>query len=121
MPTVPPTEGVIKNFDLTLITDNAFKNLSSRYSQGAYCILLTAVDSEDSVGGLSHVLEFNSRKSRRVVKSTWGAEMHSLLTGLERLERIYYWLKEIYQGFKATPGIDRIKSNEYTTVLSHLS
>ena len=45
-------------FKLTLITDSALKNLSSRYSQGASAILLTEVNSEDDVGGKSHVLEF---------------------------------------------------------------
>ena len=36
--------------------------------------------------------------------------MRSLINGLERLECIYYSLKEIWQGFPPTPGIDRIEN-----------
>ena len=46
------------------------------------------------------------------MKSTWGAEMHALISGLERVERIYYWLQEIWQGPKGLPGIARVKSME---------
>ena len=93
-----------------VISDSAFKNLKSKHSQGGYAILLVRSEGVDSVGGLCHVLEFNSRKSRRVVKSTWGAEMHALISALERAERIYYWLKEIWQGPSGIPGIDRVES-----------
>ena len=79
--------------------------------KGAYAIFLVVSYNNDSIGGYAHLLEFNSRKSRRVVKSTWGAEMHALISGLERAERIYYWLMEIWQGFDHVPkGVHRVST-----------
>lgn len=80
--------------------------------------MLTYTTSDGSVGGLSHVLGLNSRKSRRVVKSTWGAELHTFLFGLERVERMYYWLKEIYQGEVGNPGIARVKHLDRTNFIT---
>ena len=118
--TYPASSGFVSEFKLLVIPDNAFKNLKSKHSQGGYVLLLVRSGDIDSVGGLCHVLEFNSRKSRRVVKSTWGAEMHALISALERAERIYYWLKEIWQGPPGIPGIDRVSTmmntDNYITV-----
>ena len=36
--------------------------------------------------------------------------MHAFLYGLERVERVYHWLQEIYQGFTGTPGVARLKT-----------
>ena len=109
MDTTPPTTDFVPNFKLLVVTDSAFKDLSSRHSQGAYAIFLGLSTNNDSVSGYAHLLQFNSRKSRRVVKSTWGAEMHALIAGLERAERLYYWLREIWQGFGHVPqGIRRV-------------
>ena len=68
--TYPASSGFVSDFKILVISDNAFKNLKSKHSQGGYVILLVRSGDTDSVGGLCHALEFNSRKSRRVVKST---------------------------------------------------
>ena len=108
--TYPASSGFASEFKILVISDSAFKNLKSKHSQSGYVIPLVRSDRTGSVGGLCHVLEFNSRRSRRVVKSTWGAEMHAFIAALERAERIYYWLKEIWQGPTGIPGIDRVST-----------
>ena len=105
----PPSSGWCDKYAIYLISDSAFKNMKSRHSQGAYALLLVEVV-KGKVGGKAHVLEFASRKSRRVAKSTWAAELHAFINGLERLERLHDWLKEIYQGPSGLRGMARLES-----------
>jgi len=103
----PPLVGYCPSVALYTISDSAFKNMSDRKSQGGYTNLLVH-HVPGQVGGLCHVLEFGSRKSRRVAKSTWSAELHAFVVAAERLERIHDWVKEMFQGPGKEKGLARL-------------
>lgn len=106
--TTPPTSGKCTHLALYMISDSAFKNMSDRKSQGAYVLALVLVR-DGLFGGVLHILEFMSRRSRRVAKSTWAAELLAFIVGCERLERLHAWLKEIYQGPSSARGLARLE------------
>lgn len=113
---VPKPEGRHEGWQLLCITDSAFKNTGSRHSQGAYTLVLVERVA-GRLGGRLHVLEFASRKSKRIAKSTWSAELHALLFGVERMERVAGWLQEVWHGPTGDRGLARLnKKSEATFV-----
>ena len=111
MGAAPPTSGKCTSLALYMLSDSAFKNMSDKKSQGGY-VLMLVMREQGKVGGYVHILEFASRRSRRVAKSTWSAELHSFVVGTERLERLHSWLREIYQGPNSSRGLDRLHQEE---------
>jgi hypothetical protein len=104
---VPSPVGYCPSLALYTISDSAFKNMSDRKSQGGYVIALV-LKRPGQLGGRLHVIEFASRKSRRVAKSTWSAELHAFVVAVERLERIHGWISEIFLGPTKERGIARL-------------
>lgn len=108
----PPQPGVFDDrLMMVLICDSAFKNAGDKHSQGAYCIGLCARNKDGTIGGLLYVIEVCSRKSKRVAKSTWAAELHALVNGLERIERATAWWREIVDGPSESRGLQRLKDD----------
>ncbi len=75
----PPSTGKCEWLKLVLVTDSAFANLVDKYSQGAWAIFLFASNARESVGGYGYLIVPGSRRSTRVCKSTWGAELLALV------------------------------------------
>jgi hypothetical protein len=93
MPGIPPTTGKCTGLKLVLLTDSAFGNLGDKASQGGWIVLLMAVDPNGFFTGFCHVLDAGSKRSVRVAKSTWGAELLAATQGLERVEYIAMWFR----------------------------
>jgi len=81
-----------------LVSDSAFGNLGDKASQGGWVLLLVGGNGKGTLGGYCHVLDVGSKRSARVAKSTWSAEMLSATVAFERGELLAMWLKEIWQG-----------------------
>ena len=112
----PPQPGVYETrMILVLICDSAFKNAGDKHSQGAHLIGLLEQNSDGALGGKLHIIEVVSRKSRRVGKSTWAAELVALVTGLEKLEKARDWWAEIVSGLTQTRGLVRLSSPMHRT------
>jgi len=86
------------SFGLLVLTDAAFANLQSRYSQLGYVILLVELLDSTQLGGMCHVLEFGSGKSPRVCTSTFSGELQAALRGLERGRLLQHWMTELWCG-----------------------
>jgi hypothetical protein len=76
-------------------TDAAFRreDTTGLAMRGGFIAL--AEDCSDTIGGGCNVLEFYSRRQRRVVRSTFGAELNSLADGLEVGKMMAFTLAEI--------------------------
>jgi len=94
----PPLTGKHPDIQLLLVSDSAFGNLGDKASQGGWVLLLVGGNGKETLGGYCHVLDVGSKRSARVAKSTWSAEMLSATVAFERGELLAMWLKEIWQG-----------------------
>ena len=103
---------------ILVICDSAFKNASDKHSQGAYLIALGEQKADGSIGGNIHVIEIVSKKSKRVAKSTWSAELLALATGLERPERAQDWWREIVNGPTTARGLRRLEETKHELIKS---
>ena len=65
-------------------------------------------------GGKVNVLDFGSKKSPRVQKSTFGGELAAATVCLERAELLQIWTTEIFQGRTADPK-DMLSRNDTFT------
>lgn len=91
-------------FRLLVFSDSAFINMNEKRSLGAYMILLVPLSNE-YFGRQCHILEFASRKSTRVAKSTYMAELLSAVQAIERAQLSSLWLSEIFYGHQRTCAI----------------
>ena len=81
-------------------------------------ILLTLCENGNSVGGYSHVLEVGSRRSTRVAKSTWAAELLAAIQVSERGQAIAGWLREIFQGVNSSDLLEAARQMNLETVVT---
>ena len=53
------------------------KNVDGKYSQGGYILFFCyqAAGEESTLGGRVQLVEYSSKKSTRVAKSSWAAEL----------------------------------------------
>ncbi|CAK0808244.1 unnamed protein product, partial [Prorocentrum cordatum] len=89
------------------VTDAAFKAIPDESSglalRGCVIILNTDCDSTPaSPGGACNILEFQCRRQRRVVRSTFSGELNGLVDTLEILLVIQICFHQIYHGCAAT-------------------
>ena len=80
------------------ISDSAFKREDKEglAMRGAF-ICIVENRSQDP-GGKLHIIEHYSRKQKRVVRSTFAAEIHALVDSIEHGKLLMYALCEIYFG-----------------------
>lgn len=86
---------------IMVISDSAFANLSDKRSQGAFVILLVEIfdENEDGQpGGRVHLIDWSLKRSTRITRSTFGAELLAAVAGLERGETLQKWLTELWRG-----------------------
>lgn len=94
-----PLEGILR---IALISDSSWKKLEEKYSQGALIIGVTANkcgEKRTAFGGRIHPLEGATKKSTRVSKSSWAAELLSAVRAEEKGSKLNSWLRELYCGF----------------------
>lgn len=107
---IPPKSCPIREYSVYLSHDSAFKNLKSKKSQGAFVIALVR-NEPGQVGGKMYILEFASRRSKRLAKSTWSVELHAAVVAAERAGRLVLWLIGIFQGPSSARGLDRLTAD----------
>lgn len=112
MDKIKTESGIMEGAVLKFVIDEAFKDTNNKHSNGAWAIFLTQ-NGGTVVGGFCHLLEFGGKKSKRVAKVTWSAELLSFMNGVEKAERVYYWLCEIYLGSFPGMGLQRVQSMEH--------
>jgi hypothetical protein len=88
---------------LVLISDSAFANVEEKRSQNAFVLCLMEVSNEGQLGGRIHVLDWSSRKSTRVARSTFMGELLAATAALERGEVLQMMLHEIWGNGFFTP------------------
>ena len=69
-------------------------------------VVLHSDDSEGpgSLDGLANLVDFTVRRQRRVVRSTFSAELNGLVDSVEQLFLLQVSLQQIYYGISQTPG-----------------
>lgn len=78
-----------------VISDSAFRREDSSGLAMRGCVIGIAENFSDQVGGHIQMIEFFSRRQRRVVRSTFGAELGSAADGVEIGKLIAYTLAEL--------------------------
>ena len=95
-------------YHLCCITDAAFKaqpeDGSGLALKGCCILLRPSEDGALSSSGVSHLIEYQCRRQRRVVRSTFSAELNSLLDGLESAMTIQIIFHELEFGCSTMPG-----------------
>ncbi len=84
---------------IIIISDSAFTNLRNKYWHGAFVILLSEYES-GTFGGKVHLIDFSGKKSTRVSKSTFHAELLEASAAAERGELMQLWYSEAFQGLR---------------------
>ena len=102
---------------LTAFTDAAFK-AQPEESTGLALRGLVAVLQEDictdkphSMNGIANLIDFTVRRQRRVVRSTFSAELNGLVDSIEQMILLQTTLHQIYCGTNVAPE-DMIRSME---------
>jgi Reverse transcriptase (RNA-dependent DNA polymerase)/Integrase core domain len=85
-------EGPVK---ILVISDSAFRREDESGLAMRGALVCIAEDQPGNPGGRIHILEFYSRKQKRVTRSTFAAELHALADSLEVGKLICYSLCEI--------------------------
>ena len=82
------------------VSDSAFKKEDHEglAMRGAVIGITTLTSSDSDPGGIFHVIEHYSRKQKRVVRSTFAAELHALIDAIEHGKLIMFALTEILCG-----------------------
>jgi hypothetical protein len=93
---------------LTTLSDAAFKALveeSSGLALRGCCILLadTAPGQIASSSGKCHLIEYQCKRQRRVVRSTFSAELNGLIDSIETAMLIQYMMFEVWYGCDHKP------------------
>ena len=85
-------------FRIVCISDRAVKREDSEglAMRGAFVCIVQ--DIPDSPGGQLHIIEHYSRKQKRVVRSTFAAELHALVDSIEHGKLLMYAMCEVYFG-----------------------
>ena len=85
-------------FRIVCISDSAFKREDSEglAMRGAFICIVQ--NNWDHPGGQLHVIEHYSRKQKRVVRSTFAAELHALVDSIEYGKLLMYGMCELYYG-----------------------
>ena len=105
-----PSLGNIENVKMVCFSDASFANLKDGSSQGAYISFLVGMD------GNFAPLSWHSRKVRRVVKSTLGAETLALASGAESCILLRTLLAEILKTDKLIPIVCKTDSKSLKEV-----
>ena len=66
-------------------------------------------DNDIHPGGKIHILDYQSKKHKRVTRSTYGAELHGLADSMEQARIISCALTELYQGSKTHYELDQLE------------
>ena len=90
-----PLSGPVR---VVCISDSAFKREDKEglAMRGAFICIVE--DRPQDPGGRLHIIEHYSRKQKRVVRSTFAAEIHALVDSIEHCKLLMYALCEIYFG-----------------------
>jgi hypothetical protein len=81
-----------------VVVDSSHRSNSSLHPQGAYMILLCERNAARDVGGRCHVLEFSTKKSTRIARSSFAAETLAANRGSEVGVKLAGWLREVEEG-----------------------
>jgi hypothetical protein len=107
--------------NITVHTDSAFQNLANSGTQAGFLITVTPdfqrqeKKDEEAYGKVSAVvIGWKSAKIRRVVRSTFGAELMECLTAFDEAARVREMLEEIIHGKKTR---EQQLSNTWTIAL----
>jgi hypothetical protein len=102
------TELIAGPVSVTVHTDCAFQNLSNSGTQAGFLISITSdfpreKKKDEEVHGkiAAAVIAWKSAKIRRVVRSTFGAELIECLTAFDEAARVREMLEEILFGKKS--------------------
>lgn len=88
---------------LVLISDSAFQNLTTKHSQMGFVVLLVEIHCDGQLGGRCHLIGFGSKRSTRVARSTFAAELLAATHVLEKGELVLWFLSEIWSGASGGP------------------
>ena len=84
----------------TVVFDSSYKSVDDKCSQGAYMVLLQQHAEGGDCGRKSYVLEFSTRKSTLVARSSFAAELAANRAS-EAASRISSWLRGIRRGVES--------------------
>lgn len=83
---------------LVAVFDSSHKNVEGRHSQGAYALLLMERNAAGGIGGFCHVLDYSTKRSTRVCKSSFAAETLTRNRAAEVAQRMVAWIREVRYG-----------------------
>ena len=95
---------------LVIISDSAFKRQDDT---GLACrghfIVLCGDHAPEKLGGLCHIIDFASKRQRRVTRSTYAAELNGLIDSLEIGKVIALTVHEVVSGCVSPTNAARIE------------
>ena len=110
---------LVEPLKVIAICDSAFRkeDTSGLAMRGA--IIALAEDHSDHPGGQLHMLEFYARKQRRITRSTFAAELHSLIDATEMANLIAFAIAEISSP-RPLQASDLVRFEETGTLPVHI-
>ena len=91
------------------ISDSAFRRQDESALACRGSMIVLGMDHLEQPGGLIHVIDFQSKKQKRVTRSTYGAELHGLADTLELARIIALAFTELYHGAKTHRELDKLE------------
>ena len=104
---------------LLVVSDSAFRkeDTTGLAIRGAIIALAGPANSSDNPGSAVHIMDFYSRRQRRITRSTYSAELHGLADSLELSKIIAITLTEIAFPYLEPLRLSRKEEQGETVVL----
>ena len=100
---------LIPPLKVLVVSDSAFKRQDESPVACRGSMLVLGTDSGENPGGDLHVIDYQSKKQKRVTRSTYGAELHGLADTMEGARRIACAFTELYKGVMNFDDICRME------------
>ena len=96
---------------IVAISDSAFKRQDESPLACRGSMIVLSADNPENPGGDIHVIDYQSKKQKRVTRSTYGAEIHGLADTMEAARTIACAYTELYTGAKTFDGLCKIEDH----------